>query len=180
MIELEDELARALELGYFTSLDTVKFLILYGETYIIRRVIVAGGCSKPQLHLCRAYLLAAKLYIERGITIRLSTSCYTTMTALPQPVDLDLQSKLKELESTPLFMKNLSDDPSNQGDALEALQALVHDGTPDGKCTVSKSVLLHLTSNLQRKKSPQISRLKEMSTSGPSIIVRPWDSTLKP
>jgi hypothetical protein len=96
----------------------------------------AGGA--PSLNSITLYLPidSCTLYVERGITTQLSNPCYTKMTTLPQPASHDLQSKLKELESIPLFMKNLSDDLSNQGDALEALQALIHDGTPDGKCLI--------------------------------------------
>jgi hypothetical protein len=54
------------------------------------------------------------------------------MTSLPQPANYDATSKLKEMDSVPLFMKSLPDDPDQPNDALEALQALVHEGTPDG------------------------------------------------
>jgi len=57
----------------------------------------------------------------------------TIMATLPQPIKIDVQSKINELDSVPLFMKSLPDDPSNQGEALDALQALVYDGTPDGE-----------------------------------------------
>ena len=54
------------------------------------------------------------------------------MTSLPQPANYDATSKLKEMDSVPLFMKSLPDDPDQPNDAVEALQALVHEGTPDG------------------------------------------------
>ncbi|KAF9246923.1 40S ribosomal protein S7 [Melanogaster broomeanus] len=48
----------------------------------------------------------------------------------PQPAQSDFEEKLKSLESLPLFMKSLpSEDPSDV--ALQALQSLVYDGTPD-------------------------------------------------
>jgi hypothetical protein len=79
--------------------------------------------------------VAVERYIELEPTKKFDF-IHTKMSTLPQPVGHDIQAKLKELESIPLFMRNLSDDPSNQGDALEALQALIHDGTPDGGYTV--------------------------------------------
>lgn len=55
------------------------------------------------------------------------------MAAHPQPPKYDIQSKLKEMDSVPLFMKSMPDDPDQPNDAVDALQALVHEGTPDGK-----------------------------------------------
>ena len=50
----------------------------------------------------------------------------------PQPPSVNEQ--LASLESLPLFMNSLPDDPADNP-ALSALQSLVHDGTPDGLCT---------------------------------------------
>jgi hypothetical protein len=50
----------------------------------------------------------------------------------PQPPSFNDQ--LASLESLPLFMSSLPDDPADNP-ALSALQSLVHDGTPDGLCT---------------------------------------------
>ena len=43
----------------------------------------------------------------------------------------DLQSKLKELEDTPIFMSRLPKD-GQENIAFEAMQALVYDGSPEG------------------------------------------------
>ncbi|KAG8807622.1 hypothetical protein FRC17_004379 [Serendipita sp. 399] len=61
------------------------------------------------------------------------------MATLPQPAPYDEHAKLKEMDSVPLFMKNLPSDASEQSDALEALQALVYDGTPDEIATNFKN-----------------------------------------
>ncbi|KAG8821778.1 hypothetical protein FRC19_007258 [Serendipita sp. 401] len=53
------------------------------------------------------------------------------MATLPQPAPYDEQAKLKEMDSVPLFMRDLPKDSEEQSEALEALQALVYDGTPD-------------------------------------------------
>ncbi|RPD67088.1 40S ribosomal protein S7 [Lentinus tigrinus ALCF2SS1-7] len=47
---------------------------------------------------------------------------------LPQPIPLD--EKLAAFDNVPLFMKSLPED-SSEDVALSALQALVHEGTPD-------------------------------------------------
>ena len=54
------------------------------------------------------------------------------MATFPKPTDYDTQQKLKEMDSVPLFMKTLPSDGEEGGDAIEALQALLHEGTPDG------------------------------------------------
>ncbi|CCA67784.1 related to CNS1-cyclophilin seven suppressor [Serendipita indica DSM 11827] len=54
------------------------------------------------------------------------------MATFPKQAEYDVQQKLKEMDSVPLFMKTLPSDGEEAGEALEALQALVHDGTPDG------------------------------------------------
>ena len=49
----------------------------------------------------------------------------------PQPAQVDFEETLASLESLPLFMRALPSEDS--GDvALQALQSLAHDGTPDG------------------------------------------------
>jgi hypothetical protein len=53
------------------------------------------------------------------------------MATLPQPPSFD--EHLAKLESHPLFMSSLPDEPSDNP-VLSALQDLVHDGTPDGWC----------------------------------------------
>jgi hypothetical protein len=55
------------------------------------------------------------------------------MASLPQPVNYDATSKLKEMDSVPLFMKSLPDDHDQLNAVVEALQALVHEGTPEGR-----------------------------------------------
>ena len=60
------------------------------------------------------------------------------MAMLPQPPSFDKHLAL--LESHPLFMSSLPDDPTDNV-ALSALQSLAHDGTPDGKCV--SSYILH-------------------------------------
>ena len=48
----------------------------------------------------------------------------------PEPQsDAAFEARLKELESTPLFMRSL---PEEEDSTIEALKALVYDGTPDG------------------------------------------------
>ena len=42
------------------------------------------------------------------------------------------EEKLAELESLPLFMKSLPEDPSDDP-VIGALQNLAYEGTPDGK-----------------------------------------------
>ena len=56
----------------------------------------------------------------------------------PQP--LSFNEQLASLESLPLFMNSLPDDPADNA-ALSALQSLVHDGTPDGRFTSPPFVL---------------------------------------
>ena len=52
----------------------------------------------------------------------------------PQPAQVDFEETLASLESLPLFMKALPSE--DLGDvALQALQGLAHDGTPDGVLT---------------------------------------------
>ena len=58
----------------------------------------------------------------------------------PQPPSFNEQ--LASLESLPLFMSSLPDDPADNA-ALSALQSLVHDGTPDGRYTSSPLVSLY-------------------------------------
>jgi hypothetical protein len=56
----------------------------------------------------------------------------TTITNSPAPAPPSFEEAMASLESSPLFMKNLPTDIS-EDPALSALQALVHEGTPDGK-----------------------------------------------
>lgn len=51
--------------------------------------------------------------------------------SFPQPLAYDVEQKLRDMDSVPLFMKGLPTE-GEQSEALEALQALVYDGTPDG------------------------------------------------
>lgn len=48
----------------------------------------------------------------------------------PQPPSF--KEQLASLESLPLFMSSLPDDPTDNA-AISALQSLVYDGTPDGQ-----------------------------------------------
>ena len=53
----------------------------------------------------------------------------------PQLAPDDVQEKLAAMDNVPLFMRSLpSRDKTGAEDtvALEALQALIHEGTPDG------------------------------------------------
>lgn len=50
---------------------------------------------------------------------------------LPPKNEKSVEEKLAELESLPLFMKDLPDDPSDDP-VISALQSLAHEGTPDG------------------------------------------------
>lgn len=50
----------------------------------------------------------------------------------PQPLQRkSAEETLAELESLPLFMKSLPEDPSDDP-IISALQSLAHEGTPDG------------------------------------------------
>ena len=51
---------------------------------------------------------------------------------LPGPQRIPLEDKLAAFDNVPLFMKSLPEDPSDDV-ALSALQALAHEGTPDGR-----------------------------------------------
>lgn len=50
----------------------------------------------------------------------------------PQPASFD--EKLKDFDNVPLFMRSLPFGADDTADttAIEALQSLVHEGTPDG------------------------------------------------
>ncbi|TFL05546.1 40S ribosomal protein S7 [Pterulicium gracile] len=59
---------------------------------------------------------------------------------LPAPPSLDkMQEMLASLDNMPLFMSSLPDAGLESNDALEALQSLVHDGTPDEVATNFKN-----------------------------------------
>lgn len=47
----------------------------------------------------------------------------------PKPKREDIDDLMKSLDTVPLFMQDLPDEDNV---AMEALQSLVHDGTPDG------------------------------------------------
>lgn len=49
----------------------------------------------------------------------------------PGPQEIDYDAKFKELQSHPLFMRELPDD-SEDNEQLEALKSLIYDGEPDG------------------------------------------------
>jgi hypothetical protein len=54
------------------------------------------------------------------------------MTALfPQPAESSFEEKIAALQNTPLFMKSLPSEESNDP-VIQALQSLAFDGTPDG------------------------------------------------
>ncbi|KAG9317184.1 40S ribosomal protein S7 [Chiua virens] len=64
----------------------------------------------------------------------------------PQPLEVDLDESLASLESLPLFMKSLPSDSEGTDDvALQALQSLAYDGSPDGASTLS--LIMSLTSS---------------------------------
>jgi len=52
----------------------------------------------------------------------------------PQAVnhDVDMATKWAEFDSVPLFMRSLPSEDQDQDVSMQALQSLVHDGTPDG------------------------------------------------
>jgi hypothetical protein len=58
-------------------------------------------------------------------------NCITMAAMLPQAAESSFEEKMAALQSTPLFMKSLpseeSDDP-----VIQALQSLAFEGTPDG------------------------------------------------
>lgn len=81
----------------------------------------------------------------------------------PQPPSVNEQ--LASLESVPLFMSSLPDDPADNP-ALNALQSLVHDGTPDGLCTCPFPsyrvwLLLALTHDFREYKKEVAQNFKE-------------------
>jgi hypothetical protein len=53
---------------------------------------------------------------------------------LPNPKPASFDEKLKEFDSVPLFMRSLPSEADDVVDttAIDAIQSLVHDGTPDG------------------------------------------------
>lgn len=53
-----------------------------------------------------------------------------TETVGPQPLHKNVEEKLAELDSVPLFMKSLPEDTDDV--AIAALQELAYEGTPDG------------------------------------------------
>jgi hypothetical protein len=71
------------------------------------------------------------------------------MGTLPQPPSFD--EHLTSLESVPLFMSSLPDDPADNV-ALSALQSLVHDGTPDGTVRVLLSIAQAVLTNTHTKR----------------------------
>lgn len=86
----------------------------------------------------------------------------------PQPAQVDFEETLASLESLPLFMKSL---PSEDSDdiALQALQSLAHDGTPDGASTP----YFCSASLTAPKKSLRTSRSRGASTSRGSATEKP-------
>ena len=55
------------------------------------------------------------------------------MTAIgPEPKEIDYEAAFRDIESHPLFMRDLPDDPGSN-DQLEALKSLIYDGEPDGE-----------------------------------------------
>ena len=65
----------------------------------------------------------------------LNHSCSVTNTAMagiyPEPIPKreDIDDLMKSFDTIPLFMQDM---PEDDNVAMEALQSLVHDGTPDG------------------------------------------------
>ena len=93
--------------------------------------------------------------------------------------------QLTSLESPPLFMSALPDDPADNA-ALSALQSLVHDGTPDGRytcppfpschCTTQAALTRNPTRNKKRSRRTSRNRAmiisKESDTGRPSAFIR--------
>lgn len=50
----------------------------------------------------------------------------------PEPHSQETLDAIKELESVPLFMRELPKDDAGDNDALEALRTLLYDGSPTG------------------------------------------------
>lgn len=59
---------------------------------------------------------------------------------LPQPASID--EHLSSFDSIPLFMRSLpSETTTGEGaTALDALQSLIHEGTPDGESCITSTV----------------------------------------
>ena len=53
------------------------------------------------------------------------------MVDLHGPAARNVDSALKDFDSVPLFMKSLPNEEANDS-VIQALQALAHEGTPDG------------------------------------------------
>lgn len=51
-------------------------------------------------------------------------------TPLPQPPSISIEDKLKEFNDVPLFMQSLDDAVDHT--AVDALQSLIYEGTPEG------------------------------------------------
>ena len=53
---------------------------------------------------------------------------------LPNPQPASFDDKLKEFDTVPLFMRSLPSEGDETVDttAIDAIQSLVHEGTPDG------------------------------------------------
>jgi len=51
--------------------------------------------------------------------------------SFPEPKPVSAEEKLREMDSVPLFMRSLPEDGADNV-AINALQSLAHEGTPDG------------------------------------------------
>lgn len=94
----------------------------------------------------------------------------------PQPPSVSAEDELASFDNVPLFMKSLPED-AEDNPAIEALQSLAHEGTPDGMYTTADCLETSLEKCLQR--SHRISRSKEMIITKANDIVKPRAFTLK-
>ena len=90
----------------------------------------------------------------------------------PEPPPID--EKLAALDDVPLLMQSLPDGPADNI-ALDALQSLAYDGTPDGGSSLCDRTYSRFRRVQQR--SRRTSRSKETSTLKGNATGRRWDST---
>lgn len=54
------------------------------------------------------------------------------MSGSTERTEEEIQADVKDLQTAPLFMRELPKDDAGENDALEALRTLIYDGSPAG------------------------------------------------
>lgn len=99
----------------------------------VRGDIDQSGSELGPGHLSQSPGTATFLILSSSPPLEQNVEPSTMSQPLPAPPSLDkMQEMLASLDNMPLFMSSLPDAGLESNDALEALQSLVHDGTPDG------------------------------------------------